>query len=239
MTEAGAGYIVLQAAVLAVIFLYCRMIYGYREQAAASLKIIAPFSLLFSKKEEWGGGIENKNLYDRYTAFITVIGLFSVGIAAGKAALAAGVPPTGVTEYSAVATIVASGWLPAIAAVAAGVTAICVVSLQTLVLKAAGRLVFAGGFVDFLLALKRTCLSATILLVAPFIFMYTGENPVRDEIFIYVVIIELIAIAAMYAFHTLYLFIKQKVSLLVWFLYLCTVEIFPVSLVVLLVVKNV
>ncbi len=239
MTTAGAGYIVLQAAVLVVIFLYCRMIYGYREQAAASLKIIAPFSLLFSKREEWEGGVENKRLYDRYTAFAAAVGTLVIAIAAGKMATSLQLFYDSFTTAFGIPAEATSEWMPVVAALVAGVVAVCVVQFEKWVLKAAGRLTFTDGFIDSLLAIKRTYLSALTLLVAPFIFMYTGVNPARDEIFMYVIIAELIAATAMYTIHTLHLFIKQKVSLLVWFLYLCTVEIFPVSLVVLLVVKNV
>jgi hypothetical protein len=48
-----------------------------------------------------------------------------------------------------------------------------------------------------------------------------------------------IATVLMFAVHTLMMFVKQKVSVLVWFLYLCAVEFFPVSLVVLLAARNV
>jgi len=52
-----------------------------------------------------------------------------------------------------------------------------------------------------------------------------------------IIAVELAAAAALYLKETLNLFLSKKVSILHWFLYLCTVEVFPVSLLWLLAVR--
>ena len=52
-----------------------------------------------------------------------------------------------------------------------------------------------------------------------------------------IIAVELAAAAVLYLKETLNLFLSKKVSILHWFLYLCTVEVFPVSLLWLLAVR--
>ena len=116
---------------------------------------------------------------------------------------------------------------------------VCVVLIEAGVLKIAGRITFSEKFVGEVIRTKKNSLAALSMLTAPLVAVWTGVNPTRDRWIVYLFITMIVVAAILFIVHTLRGFIKQKVSLLVWFLYLCTVEIFPVYAATLAVIKNV
>ena len=54
------------------------------------------------------------------------------------------------------------------------------------------------------------------------------------DVWFCIIVIELLATVFLYLRETLNLFLSKKISILHWILYLCTVEIFPISLIGLL-----
>ncbi|MDR2912798.1 MAG: DUF4271 domain-containing protein [Alistipes sp.] len=107
--------------------------------------------------------------------------------------------------------------------------AIVVLALvQAGVMMAAGGLTLSGRFVGAVIRIKKNCISALSLLIVPVVAVWSGVNPMRDEIAGWIFAGVVAVVASMFVAHTLVGFVKQKVSLLVWFLYLCAVEIVPV-----------
>jgi hypothetical protein len=242
-TTANAGF---QIILLVVLFFYCWFVWRYRKAAVSSLKSVGTM-----KTEEVPAGF-------------LISAMIAVAVATGIAVVKAGwlSPPEalldpisgisgtrgtqgifgfsgtrgflGFSGFSGIPGIPAVGLVAGTALVVA-----CVELFQLGVLKAAGRLVFAGEFTDDLIRTKKTYLAAAAVMVIPPILVVSGNNPVMDEILTYIVGTEIITTALMFAGRTLILFMRQKCSLLVWFLYLCTVEIFPVSLAILLAAKSV
>ncbi len=155
---------------------------------------------------------DNKQTLERFVNFALVLGVVIVGVAAAKIIGSVGF--------------------------AASVIAAFIVWVQVGLLRTAGNLTLRRSLVEELLQTKKNHLALLAMLAAPPILLYTGMNPLRDQIMVYIVMVELVAISAIFLGRTLQEFVRQKVSLLVWFLYLCTVEIFPVSFVVVLAVKN-
>jgi hypothetical protein len=230
---ANAGF---QIILLAVLFAYCWFVWRYRRAAVDSLK-----SVVTMKTEEAPAG---------FLVWAMALAILGVGIATVKAVNAPGILETmGVTgaltgsgaagRGSATEIFAAWGISSAGLVVIVAIAALCIVLLQIGVLKGAGKLVFAEEVTDNLIRTKKTYLAAAAVLVVPPILMLSGGNPIRDQILIYIIGTEVIATMLMFAGNTFLLFVKQKCSLLVWFLYLCAVEIFPVSLAVMLAARGV
>ena len=75
------------------------------------------------------------------------------------------------------------------------------------------------------------------LIATPFLALWLLAPAGEGKIWFWVIIIELVVSLILYLQETLSLFISKKISILHWFLYLCGVEIFPISLLILLTVR--
>ncbi len=236
------GNIAFQALSLGVLGVFCWMIHAFRAQAVECLRSVVAFS------GHKGGGVENRRLYERFLNFAMTLGTLSAGLLAVKvaaAALTAGTGTPGTWQWHIAGLAGTNGlagmpvWVAPAAVFAVAAVVVVVVLAGMGVLKAAGSLTLSGKFTDAIVQTKRSWLAAASMLFVPLAAVWTGMNPVRDATVTYFIAFAMIALFLLFVAQTLNGFLKQKVSLLIWFLYLCTVEIFPISLVVLLVVKNV
>jgi hypothetical protein len=236
------GNIAFQGLSLTVLGVFCWMIYTFRAQAAECLgRVVA-----FSDKER--GGIEHKRLYDRFTGIAMTLGALSAGLGAVKVAaagLAAGTGTPGTWQWALADLAGTDGiagmprWIPAAAALAVALVVVGIVLVGVGVLKAAGGVTLSGKFVTAIVQTKRKWLAAASMLAVPLVAVWTGINPVRDTVVAYLIAGVVVILFVLFALHTLRGFLKQNVSLLVWFLYLCTVELIPVCAVALAAAKNV
>lgn len=109
---------------------------------------------------------------------------------------------------------------------------------QRLVLILIGNVTYSTPFTDRLRYLKKIILSLFIIVASPVVMMLSLNASAAQEVVSYIFLGLFAALLAMFVYKTYLLFIEQNVSILHWFLYLCTVEIFPVSIFVLIVLKN-
>ncbi|MDR2894526.1 MAG: DUF4271 domain-containing protein [Alistipes sp.] len=220
--------------------IYCWMIYYYRAQVAECFRSL----LNFTSGESSSAG--NKRLYVRFLYAATSLGALSSGMVAAKwmaagggtFASGTGVTLPGGTFFDADALQWMGSWLPACAALAVALIVAVIVRIEGGALRAAGSLTLSTKVTDWLLLTKRNMLAAASMLLVPLALVWTGANPARDMIVAYLIMGVTVAVVVLFVIHTLRGFVKQKISLLVWFLYLCTVEIFPVSAVVLAAMRN-
>jgi hypothetical protein len=217
------GNVWFQIITLVAVGLYCLMIYYYREQARLCLKGIFTF-----KTEDRFMG-EHGHLYNNFIALAVMLCTLSVAIALTKE-LAVWIDPPVVASAPKWAVPLVSGVLWAVVAV--------VLLVQWAFLKAAGGFTFSGKFAGAVTEIKNTHLAVTTLFLTPAILLWTGVNPVWDTIMFWAIVMEGTLLLVSFVFRTFLLFVGQKVSLLVWILYLCAVEIFPIALVWTLVAKN-
>ena len=152
--------------------------------------------------------------YSRFLNIATAIGLLFLGVAAVKygdtlmpGRLAASIPQGAALIFSLLVSLASLG----------------VAAYQTIAVRLAGALTLSQPFIAQLMLLKRTC----------FALCPQGTGGV----WFCIIAVELAAAAVLYLKETLNLFLSKKVSILHWFLYLCTVEVFPVSLLWLLAVR--
>ena len=98
-------------------------------------------------------------------------------------------------------------------------------------------LTLSQPFIAQLMLLKRTCFALGMILISPPLLLFALCPQGTGGVWFCIIAVELAAAAALYLKETLNLFLSKKVSILHWFLYLCTVEVFPVSLLWLLAVR--
>ena len=112
-----------------------------------------------------------------------------------------------------------------------------IAAYQTIAVRLAGALTLSQPFIAQLMLLKRTCFALGMILISPPLLLFALCPQGTGGVWFCIIAVELAAAAALYLKETLNLFLSKKVSILHWFLYLCTVEVFPVSLLWLLAVR--
>ena len=90
-------------------------------------------------------------------------------------------------------------------------------------------MVLAQPFVSQLLLLKRTYFSLAVIVTSPALLLFALCPRGTGDVWFCIIVVELLVTAVLYLRETLNLFLAKKVSILHWFLYLCAVEVFPIS----------
>lgn len=113
-----------------------------------------------------------------------------------------------------------------------GVTlALCaVLSLQWLMLRLVGIVTLSDKFIARLRQLRQLYFTLATIVISPALLLFVLCRPDEGEIWFFLIVIELAIMLLLYLREALSLFIGKKISILHWILYLCTVEIFPMSL---------
>lgn len=228
--------IAFQALSLSVLGAFCWTIYRFRGQTVECLKSVVAFS---SSKS---AAVENKRLYDRFLNTAIVLGALSTGLAAVKVATAA--LATGTWQWRLVGLAGTTGmadmpwWAPLAATLIVASAAAGIVMVEVGIIRIAGSVTLSSKFTGAIVQIKRNCLAAASIMFVPLTAVWTGVNPVRDATVAYIALAMTVTLSVMFLVHTLKSFLKQNVSVLIWFLYLCTVEVFPVGAVVLATTKS-
>ena len=128
-------------------------------------------------------------------------------------------------------------WAEAIPPIAAPLLCLCAVAVciavaayQYAALRMAGAVTLEQPLVAQLLRLKYTYFSFGAVVVSPALLLFALAPSGADGVWIGLAAAGSAVTAVLYVRETLYLFLGKKISILHWFLYLCTVELFPVSL---------
>ena len=111
---------------------------------------------------------------------------------------------------------------------------LCVGIFQRGVVRLAGAVTLSQPFVSQLMLLKRTYFTLGVLVTVPALLLFALCPRGTGDVWFCIIVIELLATVFLYLRETLNLFLSKKISILHWILYLCTVEIFPISLIGLL-----
>ena len=166
--------------------------------------------------------------YSRFLNIATAIGLLFLGVAAVKygdtlmpGRLAASIPQGAALIFSLLVSLASLG----------------VAAYQTIAVRLAGALTLSQPFIAQLMLLKRTCFALGMILISPPLLLFALCPQGTGGVWFCIIAVELAAAAVLYLKETLNLFLSKKVSILHWFLYLCIVEVFPVSLLWLLAVR--
>lgn len=109
---------------------------------------------------------------------------------------------------------------------------------QYLMLQGAGAITVSRPFILQLLQLRRNYLALIVVCAAPVLLLYVLCPPDSGRIWLYALLAESAVAAILYLKESLGLFLSKNFSILLWFLYLCTVELFPISLLWLLLTRG-
>lgn len=209
--------------VLAIVAFYCLMLYQHLADAIRLLGRVGSERASGERLSEDSNGD-----YARFLTLCTILGV----LLAGVATLRLTAP---VLHLTPLAEWPQSGafWGALGVSVALAVTFLYQVGICLVV----GRLTYTQHLLEQLFMLKRTFFSFLTLIATPFLALWLLTPFGEGESWFWVIIIELIISLILYLRETLSLFISKKISILHWILYLCGVEIFPISLLVLLMVR--
>ena len=109
--------------------------------------------------------------------------------------------------------------------------------VMRLVLRRVCCVLVAEGFMARRRFLRRAYVALAVIVTAPVLLLFALCPRNTGDVWFLIITIELAVTAVLYLRESLHLFISKKISILHWILYLCTVEIFPVSLVWLLLAR--
>lgn len=112
-----------------------------------------------------------------------------------------------------------------------------VVLFQLATVRLAGAVTLSQPFISQIVLLKRTYFTLAVIITSPVLLLFALCPRGTGGLWFCIIVIELIVTAILYLREVLNLFISKKISILHWILYLCTVEVFPISLLWLLAVR--
>ncbi len=111
-----------------------------------------------------------------------------------------------------------------------GVLSVALIALYGwLVLKAVGYLIIDMKFAGRLLAIKRQFLFFGVMSLSPLFVIGSLSNYVQGEWVVQLVVLVIVILVANFVRQSFLLFMRQNFSILHWILYLCGVEILPLT----------
>jgi len=211
-----------QSCVILLLVAYVLLVYRFRSdivQLFTNRKAIAE-ELTYS-----GQG----SVYGRFFSTTVGVGLLLAAIMVVKGADLAPALASGV---------VAPQWIYAVAVPSVLVTTIVIATLQVALLWVIGGVAMCSDVTSTLMRLRKICFAIFTICCTPTVLLYALSEIERSNVFLYLIVIELVTILLVFLYETFVLFVSKKISVLHWILYLCTVELFPVSLIVLTVMRE-
>ncbi len=210
------GSALFQGFVLLLAATYALLLYHHLGDVVALLRRITQDSANRKRlSEDAGGG------FSRFLNTVSAIGLLFAGVVAVKygdsmmpAEVLQMLPHTAVLAMSLVATAVA----------------VALVYVQWGMLRLAGTVTLARELTTQIMRLKRTCFAVGVIIASPALLLFALCPRGTGDVWFLVLAVELFVTIFLYLKEVLNLFLSKKISILHWFLYLCTVEIFPISL---------
>lgn len=106
-----------------------------------------------------------------------------------------------------------------------------IVLAQAALLRLTGIITLTRPFIAQLQTLRQTYFSLAVIGISPVLLLFALCPHGEGGVWFLLIVIELTITVFLYLREALNLFISKKVSILHWFLYLCCVELFPISLV--------
>lgn len=104
-----------------------------------------------------------------------------------------------------------------------------VIVYQRAAVGIAGAVTLAQPFVGQLQLLRRTYFALAVVVISPALLLFALCPRGTGEVWFLTIVVELTVTVILYLREALNLFLSKKISILHWFLYLCTVEVFPIS----------
>lgn len=208
---------VFSAALLACFVWACMLIYIYRDHVGGIFNILR------------GNLVTEKMLGEQSKVFNSFLG-WSAALGLLAAALAC-LRVTDISSGALISAAVPRRLTPLLIPAAWGATTL-IWGFQYILLRTAGNLTLSRDFTDKLFYFKKITLTLGTLVMLP-VFLCFALSTGRAAVTLGYILAGLFAASAIFLIiRTFMLFVRQNFSILLWILYLCAVEIFPVSLVI-------
>lgn len=166
--------------------------------------------------------------FPRFLNIATTIGMLFMGVMAVK--YGDSLMPGRLNELLSHGAVLALSLLATLAC--AGV-----VLFQLAAVRLAGAVTLSQPFISQVVLLKRTYFTLAVIITSPVLLLFALCPRGTGSVWFFIIVIQLAVTAILYLREVLNLFISKKISILHWILYLCIVEVFPVSLLWLLVAR--
>lgn len=213
-----------QLAVLAMLAFFLYVMTRYRAEA------LQLFRLMFGRKREGRSADDQQSVLSAFVNYMAALFIAGLGIAVTRGF---DVWTNSAVYDTAAAIPDAFISFPLLIALAVMLAAGVIMALQLIILKAAGSITFNDVFIGRLLW-QRRIFTATLAVAAVPLAIVMAMASVQVALWLGYALLTLSVIMTLwFAVRSLKLFMEQKVSILFWFLYLCAVEIMPVSFFVL------
>ncbi len=134
--------------------------------------------------------------------------------------------------------VCAPSWFTATALLFAAVAVAAVAVYESLILLLAGQVTRRRDVTDGLLYLKSVYLAEGAVFISPVMMLSLLSLRGGFNIWGIVLVAECAIMAILFIKETFAFFMGKKIPIFHWFLYLCTVEVFPLSLIWALAVRN-
>ena len=240
--------LVFHIAAITLLLVYCATLLAFRTNVVRLLRIMG--SRLHTDKIL----AEQNFTFRRFISMMTLVGMVALpmmiihlaGIAAPVAGplggiTSTGIPHSGIGPAGILFAGIPSGapaWmllasLPVLAAIV-----VFIWLYRRIVLGVSGWLTCGGNFTSSVLYLTRMIFAIATLVLTPILVpLALDRHPAAGITLGAVLALGVVIGVGLLISKTFTLFVTQKVSILHWILYLCTVEIFPLSLVALLALR--
>ena len=215
---------VFQGFVLLLAATYAMLLYRNLEDVRLLLTRVSRDRATGERLTEDPGG----SGFSRFLNIATTIGMLFMGVMVVK--YGDSLMPGRLTELLSHGAVLALSLLATLACMG-------VVLFQLATVRLAGAVTLSQPFISQIVLLKRTYFALAVIVTSPVLLLFALCPRGTGGVWFCIIVIELIVTAILYLREVLNLFISKKVSILHWILYLCTVEVFPVSLLWLLVAR--
>lgn len=208
---------VFSAAVLGCFIWACMLIYIYRDHVAGIFNILRG-NLVTEKMLG-----EQSKVFNSFLGWSAALGLLAAALACLRAAdIGAGAQIAAAVPRPLMPLLIPAAWT---------VTTL-IWGFQYIALKVAGNLTLSHPFTDKLFYFKKITLALGTLATLPVFLCFALTTGGATHSLGYILGGAIAACAIFLIIRTFMLFVRQNFSILLWILYLCAVEIFPVSLVI-------
>ena len=208
---------VFQGFVLLLAATYATLLYRNLGDVKTLLKRISRDNTSGERLSEEPGG----NSFSRFLNVTTAIGMLFMGVIAVKYGDTLMTPRFGQTlshaAVLALSLLATAAWC-------------AVVLFQSSLIRISGAITLSQPFTSHLALLRRTYFALAVIITSPTLLLFALCPRGTGGVWFFVGAVELIITAVLYLRESFNLFISKKISILHWFLYLCTVEVFPISL---------
>ncbi len=218
--ESGGYSILFQVVVLSALIFYMIWVNHWNVRGGYHLR---PFALLWHRGTEEPIYKSATATYRSYLGWSSAVGVVIISILLIK--------ELEFFSYSSNGVSLGSFDISTISPLLLFLIPVAIIAFQKVMFWLIGRLFNMADFLWELDMIKGIVFALFVIVTSPIVLLYAISDWNESVVFSYVIVAETIIILGLYLWKSFIFFISKKVSILHWILYLCAVEIFPITLI--------